>query len=108
LRLLVLVLATACSTINIKNYSTDCDADNACERIVVGDICACTCQLGAINIRDDSKYINDLEQIGACQNTCIDADGGEDAGYSCGIGIGAHCVSGTCATYMVPVDASSE
>jgi hypothetical protein len=63
---LLLGFAAACSTtINPKNYATDCDADDQCTRIVVGDICSCACDLAAINVRDIDKYYGDLQVIGA-------------------------------------------
>ncbi len=95
------------TTIHATDYASDCDADIQCVRIVVGDICSCTCDLAAINTRDFDKYFADLQRIGACRNTCIgDAD---DAGdYTCGAGIGTQCSAGKCTTYALPTDASQE
>jgi hypothetical protein len=106
--LVVLWPVMACgTTINASSYATDCDADNQCERIVVGDICSCTCQFAAINVRDNDKYVADLERIGACRNTCIDGST-NDASFSCGVGIGAQCSAGRCATVVVQLDASTD
>jgi len=99
--------ASACgTTIYADHYASDCDADNQCVRISVGDQCACSCDLVAINERDFDKYISDLERIGGCRNTCSGSD--PDAGFACGQGIAAKCGSaGKCVTYAIP-DAGSE
>ncbi len=100
--LVLALLATACgTTIYPDHYAHDCDADNQCVRISVGDQCSCACDLSAINVRDYDNYISDLERIGACRNTCGAAQ--PDAGpYTCGEGIGARCSGGTCTTYSLP------
>jgi len=103
---LLLVVSACGTTINASNYASDCDADSQCVRIVVGDICSCSCDLAAINERDFDKYFSDLQRIGACRNTCI--DGGDDASFSCGEGIGAQCSAGACTTYTLPADAFPE
>jgi hypothetical protein len=102
-----LLLTAGCSTtINAANYAKDCDADTQCTRIVVGDICSCNCDLAAINERDFDKYFADLQRVGACRTTCI--DGSDDAGFSCGEGMGAQCTAGTCTIYALPSDAAAE
>lgn len=104
MRWVMLVALCACSTtIKASNYTHDCDADNQCVRIFVGDVCSCTCTLAAINVRDEQKYLNDLENIGTCENPCT-GDGG-DAGFQCGVGIGAACSAGTCVNVMVDAGA---
>ena len=100
------VLCACGTTIHASDYASDCDADIQCQRIAVGDICSCSCDLAAINIRDFDKYFSDLQRIGACRNTCI--DGGDDASFTCGEGIGAQCSAGRCTTYALPADASVE
>jgi hypothetical protein len=106
---LLFTLLCACgTTLHASDYANDCDADTQCERVVVGDICACTCNLAAINVRDDNKYVSDLERIGGCRSTCLPTDGGDDASFACGQGIGAQCSAGRCTTYTLPSDASSE
>jgi hypothetical protein len=102
-RLLLLLLASCGTTIYADHYASDCDADNQCTRISVGDQCACTCEFAAISDRDYDKYISDLERIGGCRTTCD-----PDASASCGLGIAARCSgAGTCVTYEIP-DAGSE
>jgi hypothetical protein len=98
----VVVLSGGCgTTIYADHYTSDCDADNQCVRISVGDQCACTCNLAAINERDYDNYTNDLERIGGCNNTCSGSD--PDAGFACGQGVGARCGStGKCVTYEIP------
>jgi hypothetical protein len=106
-RALFFSLLCACgTTLHASDYASDCDADKQCERVVVGDVCSCACTLTAINIRDNDKYVSDFERIGACRTTCI--DGGDDASYSCGEGIGAQCSAGRCTTYTLPTDGSAE
>lgn len=103
----LLVFLSACgTTIYADHYTNDCDADNECVRISVGDQCACSCDLAAINERDYDKYISDLERIGGCRNTCGGSD--PDAGFSCGQGVAARCVTGKCVTYQIPADAGAE
>ena len=75
-------------------------------RVIVGDICSCSCTLAAINDRDYDKYTTDYMNVGACRTTCI--DGGDDASFTCGEDIGAQCSAGTCVTYMLPADAYPE
>jgi hypothetical protein len=106
--LLALLFATsACgTTIYADHYASDCDADNQCVRISVGDQCACTCSLASINERDYDKYISDLERIGGCRNTCGSSDP-DATPYACGEGIGARCTAGKCVTYAIP-DAGSD
>src|SRR5580765_7319888 len=101
----LLVFLSACgTTIYADHYASDCDADNQCVRVLVGDQCACTCDLAAINDRDYEKYISDLEHIGGCRTTC---GANDDAGFSCGQGVGARCgTAGKCVTYQIP-DAGS-
>jgi hypothetical protein len=108
--LLALLFATsACgTTIYADHYASDCDADNQCVRISVGDQCACTCDLASINERDYDNYITDLERIGGCRNTCSpNVDGGDpDAApnvteLQCGQGVGSKCSAGKCAIYTI-------
>ncbi|HEY1960342.1 MAG TPA: hypothetical protein VGH28_32250 [Polyangiaceae bacterium] len=98
MKVLALLLVTcACSTtLDAKNYASDCDADNQCVVVVVGDICSCACQLDAINDRDYDKYTNDIIQTGGCRNPPV---------CDCGDGIGAKCASGSCVTVVLPTDA---
>lgn len=104
----LLAAPLACgTTLYAKDYTSDCDADNQCVRVIVGDVCACSCDLAAINIRDDDKYVSDRERIGACRSTC-GADNPDAGDFSCGSGIAAQCAAGHCATYALPVDASAE
>jgi hypothetical protein len=105
-RLFFILLASCGTTIYADHYASDCDADNQCVRISVGDQCACSCDLAAINQSDYDKYISDLERIGACNSTCSGSD--PDAGFSCGQGVGARCSAGKCATYQIPSDAGAE
>lgn len=101
------VFLCACgTTIYADHYASDCDADNQCARVSVGDQCACTCDLAAINERDYDKYIQDLERIGGCNTTCGGSD--PDAGFTCGQGVGARCGAGKCVTYQIPSDAGAE
>ena len=100
----LLLLACSCgTTLNANNYAHDCDADTDCVRVVVGDICACTCSLSAINLRDYDKYTHDYQAIGVCRTVCTD-DGG-DGGYTCGQGVGAACSAGTCVNVVVDAGA---
>jgi hypothetical protein len=48
-RLLLALLASCGTTIYADHYASDCDADKQCVRILVGDQCACSCELAAIN-----------------------------------------------------------
>ena len=106
MRWMFLVLSACGTTIYADHYASDCDADNQCVRISVGDQCACTCDLAAINERDYDNYISDLERIGACRNTCGGSD--PDSSFACGQGIGARCgAAGKCVTYQLP-DASPD
>ncbi len=112
MRTLALILVAtpmtmACgTTIYADHYASDCDADNQCVRISVGDQCSCTCDLAAINARDYDKYVSDLERIGGCIHTCTSSDP-DAAPYSCGEGVAARCSAGVCTTYTLP-DASSD
>ena len=104
MRWMFLLLSACGTTIYADHYANDCDADNQCVRVSVGDQCACSCDLAAINERDYDKYISDLERIGGCRNTC---GSDSDSGFACGQGVGARCGSpenGTrkCATYQLP------
>lgn len=103
-------LAFACAacgtTLKASDYASDCDADTQCLRVRVGDICSCTCDIVAINISDEGKYESDYERIGGCRNSCI--SGGDDAGFSCGEGLGPQCTAGKCTIVQLPTDASLE
>ena len=101
----LLALGACAPTINASSYSRDCDADSQCTRILVGDLCSCSCTLSAINTRDYDRYLSDVQRVGGfnCHNTCI--DGGDDAAYSCGLGIGAGCSAGTCVNVVVDAGA---
>ena len=104
MRLAILLVLVGCgTTINASNYNHDCDADSQCTRIVVGDICACSCTYAAINMSDYDKYLNDLHNIGTCMSTCI--DGGDDASFACPIDIGAACSAGTCVNVVIEAGA---
>jgi hypothetical protein len=106
-RLIAALSVCGCgTTLNANNYAQDCDADLQCVRVIVGDICGCSCDLAAINERDYNKYYADLQRVGACRPTCI--DGGDDASFQCGLGIAAQCSAGMCITYALPTDAQAE
>ena len=105
--MLFVALSSACgTTIYADHYSSDCDADKECVRISVGDQCACSCDLVAINERDYDKYISDLERIGGCRNTCSGSD--PDSGFACGQGVAARCSAGKCVTYEIPDAGAAE
>lgn len=93
------LLVVACgSTIDASSYDTSCAVDADCIAVQVGDICSCTCQLGAINQKEWGNYVAQRERIGQCRDACgvcphevaycsagtcalrAAADGGSDAG----------------------------
>jgi hypothetical protein len=104
---LVFVAACVGTTINVKDYNQSCDADTDCVVVQVGDICACDCDLGAINDIDYDKYTGDVQRIGTCIHSCLPNDP-DAAPYVCGGGTGARCSSGTGTTYALPTDAGAE
>ncbi len=96
------LLVVACgSTIDTSGYDTSCQVDEDCVAVQVGDICSCTCQLGAINQTEWGKYVAERERIGQCRDAC---------------GVcparAAYCNAGTCAMRDAPgpgaADAAAE
>jgi len=105
--LIFVAAVVACgTTLDASNYASDCDADTQCDIVRVGDICSCGCDLAAINDRDYDKYVNDLERIGGCRNSCVSDD--PDATFTCGAGVVPKCNSGVCAIVAAPSDGGAE
>jgi len=87
--LLVLVAAAslaACErSISVEDYRRDCLQNDECMLILVGPVCSCDCEFGAINQEDGGKYFEDRGDV-ECDEQCS----------PCGP-IEAWCESGTCA-----------
>ncbi len=67
----VLSLASAgCETeILAADYDQTCKADADCVTVAVGDICKCSCQGAAINVKEKERYDEDRLTI-ACGVAC--------------------------------------
>ena len=55
---------TACaSTLEAEDYETSCTNDSECVAVLVGDMCDCSCNEGAINVVDLPSYNEDRADI---------------------------------------------
>lgn len=82
----MVLLSSACSDADLSqdDYNRACTQDQDCRAVLVGDMCACNCQYGAINASDYPAYQQDrnaincgksAEDCGACrtmQASCED------------------------------------
>lgn len=64
-----LLLLTACDgTLDVDDYDVNCETTNDCAAVIVGDICDCSCEYGAINKSSLPAYNGD--RAISCDNTC--------------------------------------
>lgn len=64
--LLGLVIGTACSNeMDASDYDQDCASDDDCVAVFVGDVCDCSCDVGAINKRDQGRYDEEKPECNA-------------------------------------------
>ena len=59
--LLVLLagLAGCTTTIHPEDYDASCNVAVDCLVIVSGDVCSCSCEVAAINVSDEAKFLED-------------------------------------------------
>ena len=74
LALVVLALAIAClaacdDTIEAEDYDRACGADTDCVAVAVGDLCSCSCDVGAISLGGKVAYDEDRRGL-ECSNDC--------------------------------------
>lgn len=67
--LLVAAPAGCSDVILASDFDQSCTADADCVTVLVGDICECGCESGAINKRDLEKYREERGDI-SCSTSC--------------------------------------
>lgn len=69
----LLVMATACgsSVVDLADYDQTCSVDTECVAVPAGDVCACACDIAAVNGRDNAAYMSEWNSK---STTCSGAD----------------------------------
>lgn len=96
----LIVLAISCgndTNISADDYDTSCASDEDCEVILVGNMCECVCEYGAINMSAISRYKEDRDALdcgGACESKKVDC-------YPCTDETRAFCQDSICRSEVV-------
>jgi hypothetical protein len=85
------ILAGCGKTISADDYNQSCNSDADCRTVQTGDICDCSCEVGAINAEQTAWHESDL---GSIKKDCA-----EDikSCKACETPKPSYCNAGTCA-----------
>jgi len=94
------VIAIACSddtsgenakSPSLTDYDQTCTKDEDCARVYTGSPCGCSCDVGSVNQKDQSRYVADRRKVqcdrvvdcGACQEARAFCTSGKCAAENC-------------------------
>lgn len=96
------IAAVACSsTLRAEDYDTSCTTDDDCVTAFVGDICDCSCDVGAISKKGEEKYRQDRGDI-SCSNQCKPCANRDVAVCNAGTCQAQRCAGGASVKYCAP------
>ncbi len=96
------IAAVACSsTLHAEDYDTSCTTDDDCVTAFVGDICDCSCDVGAISKKGEEKYRQDRGDI-SCSNQCKPCANRDVAVCNAGTCQAQRCAGGASVKYCAP------
>ena len=82
-----LLALSACSSsteATLEGFDTSCDVPEDCEAVLLGDVCACACSYGAINIAEgDAWAAQDADLRANCGDDILECGPCPDAIISC-------------------------
>jgi hypothetical protein len=86
-----LSLVACGNSISADTYDQSCSSDADCRTVSVGDICGCSCEVGAINQNQTARHESDL---GSVKRSCPDDI---KSCKACDTPKPSYCNAGTCA-----------